>query len=150
MRIYGFCECGNYLCRYNAEHCSKCYQNSRKGKIRKPQTKERFMTYVKKTSMCWIWIYHKDSKGYGCIWWNFKKKLAHRLSWELFKGPIPKGKFVCHQCDNPICVKPSHLWIGTAKDNAEDMVKKGRQGIRNLHRSTILFKRQPDIGPRFG
>jgi HNH endonuclease len=52
--------------------------------------------------------------------------LAHRVAWELFKGPIPPDKWVLHKCDNPKCVRPTHLFLGTAQDNTDDMLQKGR------------------------
>lgn len=81
-----------------------------------------FWGQVHKTQDCWIWRGSRLPSGYG----KFKKKLTHRISWELHNGPIPKGLLVCHHCDNPPCVRPDHLFLGTVKTNAQDMVRKGR------------------------
>lgn len=75
---------------------------------------------------CWIWIGAKDKDGYGRfgsykIWGN-----AHKASYIFHKGIIPKGMCVLHTCDNPSCVNPKHLWLGTNKDNMQDKIKKGR------------------------
>lgn len=78
---------------------------------------------------CWEWIAKTVTDfGYGSIGSGrgvspFK---AHRVAWALKNGPIPKGMCVCHRCDNPPCVNPDHLFLGTKKDNTRDMVSKGR------------------------
>ena len=100
----------------------------------KGSVNDRFWAKVQKTTNCWIWLASKDIKGYGWFGINSKNVVkAHRFSYELHKGKIPKGIFVCHSCDNPHCVRPNHLWLGTNDDNVQDMVKKMRHtfGERN-------------------
>ncbi len=77
---------------------------------------------------CWLWTAHTNH-GYGRIYRGVKGRrmiLAHNASWILHRGPIPSGKEVCHHCDNPSCVRPGHLWIGTHADNCRDRDIKGR------------------------
>ena len=88
--------------------------------------------YKKEESGCWIWQKSKDQKGYGRIQSKGKKWSAHRLSFTLSKGNILKGMSVCHSCDNPPCINPDHLWLGTMGDNMLDMMKKGRGRISKL------------------
>jgi len=80
---------------------------------------------------CWIWKASINNKGYGLLspGGTTHKKLAHRISYELFIGPIPEDTLVLHQCDNPRCVNPEHLFLGTHKDNYDDMVRKGRRRV---------------------
>lgn len=85
-----------------------------------------FWEKVNKTKNCWEWIGAKTDFGYGMIKRKGRKVVMHRFSWELHKGKIPKGLFVLHKCDNPPCVNPDHLFLGTQKDNMQDMFKKGR------------------------
>lgn len=96
----------------------------------KPRSlEERFWDHILIGETCWAWTGGKDSFGYGKLWRGLGKTgraLAHRVSWELFYGPIPPGLQVLHRCDNPFCVCPGHLFLGTQKDNMVDMVFKGR------------------------
>lgn len=76
---------------------------------------------------CWMWTDHADSKGYGLLSVDGKVVKAHRIAWMLAFGGIPTGLQVCHACDNPGCVNPNHLLLGTSRANTMDKVKKGRQ-----------------------
>lgn len=89
--------------------------------------KKRFWEKVQKTPTCWVWTAsRKSGGGYGNFIVGRRVMVASRVSWELHFGAIPDGKFVCHRCDNPPCVRPDHLFIGDAKDNRDDMIAKGR------------------------
>lgn len=87
---------------------------------------ERFLTKVRKTPSCWVWTAYKNPNGYGRFRIGKKKETAHRASWTIFKGQIPVGYQVLHTCDNPSCVNPGHLFLGTHLSNMRDMVSKGR------------------------
>lgn len=77
-------------------------------------------------SGCWEWTGPKRKTGYGVIGRNGKSALTHRVAYELARGPVPAGMCVCHSCDNPACINPAHLWIGTQGDNRRDCAAKGR------------------------
>lgn len=82
---------------------------------------------VRDDTGCWQWTSSTQEGRYGVIWFaDGKSKLAHRVSFELHVGPIPEGLLICHRCDNGLCVNPDHLFLGTTKDNHDDMVSKGR------------------------
>lgn len=91
---------------------------------------QRFLRKIDKTEDCWVWLGNKSRSGYGSIQEGGKGSrtvAAHRLSYEMHKGPIPDGLVVMHSCDNPACVNPDHLSLGTFKDNTADMIAKGRK-----------------------
>jgi len=95
---------------------------------RLPTLEERFhasYTAVPESG-CWLWMGCCDKYGYGQISVKRKAKAAHRVSWELHNGPIPKRLLVCHKCDVQSCVNPEHLFLGTQKDNIRDCISKGR------------------------
>lgn len=75
---------------------------------------------------CWTWCASLSTNGYGRIRYGGKAMAAHRVSWLMHYGTIPDGMLVCHKCDNPVCVRPDHLFLGTHQDNMDDMVAKGR------------------------
>ncbi len=84
--------------------------------------KEKFWRYANKKSKdeCWIWSGHLRGKGYGHINHKHKNLSAHRVSWTIHNESIPEGKLILHKCDNPACVNPNHLYIGTYGDNNMD------------------------------
>lgn len=99
---------------------------------------ERFWAKVAKPEhpdACWPWIGNMGTDGYGKFWIDGTSKHASRVAWELANGPVADGMHVCHRCDNPRCVRPSHLWLGTASDNSRDMMEKGRGAIGIRHGS---------------
>lgn len=138
----------------------------------KPLTIQRFMEHVKLTPTCWIWVGTKRSNGYGILSVNGRYEQAHRVAYTLLVGPITNGLWVLHNCpdgDNPACVNPAHLWLGTVLDNNRDMYAKGRNGdtgrrgeannlavlteqqvreIRKLRQDTSMTYKA--IGARFG
>lgn len=116
---------------------------------------------------CWEWESGVDKDGYGKFQFRENPWRAHRVSWTIYNGEIPEGMYVCHKCDNPTCVRPSHLWLGTDADNIHDMDEKGRRTpqsgeqnnasrltkaqvieIRELYANTDMF--QWEIAEKFG
>lgn len=97
----------------------------RRGSTHRP-IEERFWRAVDTSGDCWTWKLSTVG-GYGQIAVSANRaQRAHRFSWELHFGPIPDGLVVCHACDNRLCVRPDHLWLGTQADNLRDMREKGR------------------------
>jgi hypothetical protein len=87
----------------------------------------RFMRRVNKTESCWEWMGARIASGYGRVILDSHAYLCHRVSYSHFNGPIPSGMIVRHSCDNPCCVNPAHLLIGTYADNGKDKSDRGRQ-----------------------
>lgn len=108
--------------------CSiKC---ANKSKNKPADIVDRLMRHVSPVPIagCWLWTSATDSRGYGQISMgaNMSPRKAHRVSYEAFVGEIPAGMVVRHRCDTPLCINPNHLEIGTQKDNANDMMVRGR------------------------
>lgn len=112
--------------------------------------REAIENHVEKVteSGCWIWMGGTQiiggSRTYGRLWVGGKMVRAHRVSYEVYNGPIPDGMLVCHRCDIQPCVNPAHLFLGTHKDNENDKVRKGRhasqrkESCANGHKFTAM------------
>jgi hypothetical protein len=122
-----------------AGYCQAHYARSLAGKPvdvpladRSPTTPAKFWALVKKGDGCWLWQGAISELGYGYRGGGRNFIQAHCYSWEQANGPIPPGMFVCHDCDNPPCVRPDHLFLGTSADNNRDRHAKGRTVVPRL------------------
>ncbi len=113
--------------------------------------RERFLSLIDRTGPngCWLWRGRFFRSGYGVFYQAGKYRKTNRVAWEIFVGPIPAGLHVLHHCDNPSCVNPAHLWLGTHSDNMADKVAKGRQarcGNRTMRARTHCPQGHPYQG----
>jgi hypothetical protein len=125
---------------------------------------ERFWAKVEITSTCWVWRGGPRRRRYADITVErlgpkrWRTERINRVAWKLAYGPIPDGMYVCHKCDNPWCVRPSHLFLGTATDNMRDMAAKERGTAKLTAVDVIEIRRlyaagnitQKNLGDRFG
>lgn len=135
---------GRSLC---SMHYYRAYRDGTLNEHPKHTADSLFEERIDKTSDCWIWLGYKNAKGYGeLILGNHEKKSAHRFAYEKYKGAVPSGMVVMHSCDNPACVNPSHLSIGTQADNMLDCLSKGRttKGTKNA-RAKLTDQQIPAI-----
>lgn len=146
------CDCGNEKIIHECNLYGKgiqscgCVGEKRFGIYR--FTKEFILERVKiDKNGCWIWLGNKHKQGYGALRYKKKYALAHRVSWEIYMGEIPKGIKVCHKCDVTSCCNPEHLFLGTQKDNVIDAIDKGKFKNRKLgkRRNKLNYEQVQEI-----
>lgn len=139
-------DCGGPICLTYPpkKRCRRCQD-----KFKTIPIEKRFFRKVKKTPTCWWWIGYRQPSGHGQMGTrNDKTEAVHRISYRIHRGEIPKGMDVLHNCpggDNPSCVNPEHLWLGTQSDNDADKVRKNRQARGEDFPHSKLNKRKVEI-----
>jgi len=117
-----------YAALWRAGFRTKASKPPKQAKPPQPSFEDAFWSKVDRTGDCWIWQSSRFATGYGRVTYQGKSAYSHRVSWTLTNGEIPNGFHVCHHCDNPPCVRPDHLFLGTPLDNMRDRDRKGRHG----------------------
>lgn len=143
------CKCGSErtikaynLLSGNTKSCGRCIKNMADSEYMET-VRKRLLSRVKVTeSGCWEFQGNRHEWGYGKIKVRRFDARAHVISYKLFVGEVPEGLWVLHKCDNPPCVNPSHLFLGTVKDNVEDMIHKGRNIRGESHKNSKLTQNQ--------
>lgn len=129
LRARGFC----------ATHYARFKRNGTERPFKTARVSERMIRrgWTVTESGCWEWNGTRSAENYGSISVGNKTRLTHRLAYETWVGPIPEGNVVRHKCDNPPCMRPEHLEVGTYRDNTQDMIERGRSA---WHKSSHLAK----------
>lgn len=129
-----FCE-ADYVVRFSRQARQRfCSVGCARRAEPKRDAVDRFWSKaaIGEAGACWPWTASGQASGYGSFYFAGRLDRAHRVAWLLTNGSIPNDRFVLHRCDNPKCVNPSHLFLGSARDNSLDMVAKGRHGEQKL------------------
>lgn len=132
--------------KFCSRECSSI-QNTVRADQNRPPVEVVFRKWFKETEGCWEWQGAKDKNGYGAFSYARKMTRAHVMALILDGRPPPKGMYACHHCDNPSCVRPSHLFVGSPQDNVDDMVLKGRVA-RGENRTNTKLKEKDVISIR--
>ena len=127
---------------YHMDRLTTMEMARKEGREEAGKTIFRLMEKVLGSEQCWIWDASLNNYGYGTFWYKDRHDIAQRASYELFVGDIPADKFVLHSCDNPSCINPHHLFVGTHQDNMADMVAKGRSKQGEINRFSKLKTEQ--------
>jgi hypothetical protein len=124
--------------RDRRQFCSRACKEKVQSENMKRPLAERFWEKVEKTETCWLWTGGLLKTGYGSIRDNGKALRAHRVAYELLVGQIPDGMLLRHSCDNPKCVNPAHLIPGTAAQNSQDALDRGRAIVGEAHHNAKI------------